>query len=331
MYPFKFAPIYKEKIWGGDALARLFGRQLPSAQVGESWDIAAHPHGQSVVSNGPLTGAKLVDLLESHREKIMGKTPMGTAGQFPLLVKLLDCNDWLSIQVHPDDEYARTYENGELGKTETWVVLHAEPGAQIVYGAKPGTTKEQFAGAIAEGQVEELLQMVEVKVGDVYSVPAGTLHALGKGVVVAEVQQNSDTVYRAYDWGRVGDDGKPRELHVEQALNVIDFSRTAPKQAAAGIGPKQLVAGRVGECQQTLLDTNDKYAMERIELAGQWSPVHENRVEICMALEGQCNVSGGGEQIQLRPGDSILVPAAVEDLTFAGTAVLLRAYVPEGK
>lgn len=328
MYPLKFHPVYKDKIWGGDALARLFGRQLPSSKVGESWDIAAHPNGQSVVSNGRFAGTQLVDLLQSHRDEIMGRTPMGERDQFPLLVKLLDCNDWLSVQVHPDDEYARKYENGELGKTETWVVLHAEPGAQIVYGAKPGTTRETFAEAIKENRVEEFLQKVSVKVGDVYSVPAGTLHALGRGVVVAEIQQNSDTVYRVYDWGRLGDDGKPRELHIDKALEVIDFSREVPTKGAS-LGPTHSLAGVSGMCQRTFLDANEKYVIERIDLTGRWSPVDDNRCFIFMALQGQCTVKGGGEELLLKPGDSILVPAAVTDLSLDGSAVLLRSFVPD--
>jgi len=395
MYPLKFHPVYKEKIWGGDALARLFGRQLPSRRVGESWEIAAHPHGQSIVSNGPLAGTALVDLLKSRRDEIMGKTPLvpvaggGDRERFPLLIKLLDCNDWLSVQVHPDDEYARAHE-GELGKTESWVVLYAAPGAQIVYGLEPGTTRDEFAAAIAQNRVEEYLHKVEVRAGDIFSVPSGTVHALGRGVVVAEIQQNSDTVYRVYDWGRLGDDGKPRELHVEKALSVIDFSFSPAKagggrRQSEGLAAASTAAGSLSRpanaanpaadgdpanfvttgaatvtanCCRTLLDANDKYVIERIELTGEseWTPAAEDRFSVFMLLRGRCRVAGGGEELLLRAGDSVLVPAAVTDLSFQARAkarakaramagpqpqelseteatsepvVLLRAYVPD--
>ncbi|MBE3576289.1 MAG: class I mannose-6-phosphate isomerase [Limnochordales bacterium] len=342
MYPLKFDPIYKEKIWGGDALARLFGRKLPSGRVGESWEIAAHPHGQSIVSNGPLAGRRLVDLLHSHRDEIMGKTPLSAGERFPLLVKLLDCNDWLSVQVHPDDEYARIHE-GDLGKTESWLVLYAAPGAQIVYGLKPGTTRQEFAAAIAGNRVEDYLHKVNVRAGDVFSVPAGTVHALGRGVVVAEIQQNSDTVYRVYDWGRLGDDGKPRKLHVEKALDVInfDFSPIASANGrravtsvttAATDATAATAATAASKCSITRLDANDKYVIERIELTGEWSPPSEDRFVIFMLLQGSLRVAGGGEELWLRAGESLLVPAAVTDLRLAAgdaaSAVLLRAYVP---
>lgn len=327
MYPLKFHPVYKEKIWGGDALHRLYGRELPSDRVGESWDVSAHPHGQSVVANGPLAGKQLADLLRETPQEILGRTPFAPNGEFPLLVKLLDCNDWLSVQVHPDDEYASIHENGSLGKTETWLILHAEPGARIVYGVKPGTTKEQFAKALQDGSVEALCQMVTVNPGEVYSVPAGTIHALGAGVVVAEVQQNSDTVYRVYDWGRLGADGKPRELHVEKALEVIDFTRPAPERST-GIGPECDFYGRRGSCKRRILAANEKFIMERLAVHGEWMPEKDDRFYIYMVLSGEMVVSGEGETLHLSAGDSILVPASCSDLLLSGDGVLLRAYVP---
>lgn len=380
MYPLKFHPVYKEKIWGGDALARLFGRRLPSNKVGESWEIAAHPHGQSIVSKGPLAGTPLAELLRSSPREIMGRTPLADDGRFPLLVKLLDCNDWLSVQVHPDDEYARTHE-GDLGKQESWVVLYAAPGAQIVYGLQPGTTRAEFAAAIADNRVEQYLHKVNVKAGDVFSVPAGTVHALGRGVVVAEIQQNSDTVYRVYDWGRLGADGKPRELHVAKALDVIDFTRApqlsprssteqderdaqpaaqppagasaqphAPasaeplaRSAAAAEQPAQpqvqpmrppsLVQPQ-SHPERVVLDANDKYVIERVELAAEWAPPAGGRFYVYMLLEGGCRMAGGGQELLLQPGDSVLVPAAVHDLYLEPTdlrAVCLRSYVPDSR
>ena len=212
----------KERVWGGRTLER-FGFELPEGAIGEGWMIGDHPNGTTKVINGELAGLGLDEIREKY-----GKTLFGTKGfsekngRFPLLIKLLDCEDDLSVQVHPNDHY-ENLAAGELGKTEMWYILDAKPGAKIIYGMKEGVTRESLAEAIAENRIMDCLQEVPVEAGDSFYIPAGTVHALGAGVLVAEIQQNSDTTYRLYDYNRPGLDGKMRELHIEDSLNVIAY------------------------------------------------------------------------------------------------------------
>lgn len=198
--PLKFTPVYKRKIWGGNNLAKVYNRFLPSDRVGESWDVSTHKDGQSIVAEpAHLAGKSLQELCECFPEKILGtKDPT-----FPLLVKIIDANSPLSVQVHPDNSYARKFENEKFGKNEFWYVLAAKPGAKIIYGLKEGTTKETFTQAIKEGKTPEYLKQIPVRAGDSFFVPAGTVHALGAGILIAEIQQSSNLVYRVFDWGRV--------------------------------------------------------------------------------------------------------------------------------
>ena len=188
LYPLKFKPIYKEKIWGGNKLKTYFNRKLPTNKIGESWEVSTHKNGPSVVSNGPLTGQKLSSLLEKDSEKILGFK----AKRFPLLFKFLDVNQKLSVQVHPDDEYARKIEN-EPGKTEMWYVLAAEPGAKLVYGLKKRTTKNDLRRAIKNNNLKKHINEVKVNSGDIFFIPSGTVHSIKEGLLLAEIQQNSDT------------------------------------------------------------------------------------------------------------------------------------------
>jgi mannose-6-phosphate isomerase len=235
VYPLTFTPVLRDYIWGGRRLETLYGRGLPPGIVAESWEISGHPAAPTVADAGYWTGQSLPAILAELGERLVG-TRGGWALQrqkFPLLVKLLDAEQDLSLQVHPDDAYALVHEDGELGKTEMWYVLHAKPGTELILGLQPGTTREDFATALQHATrntqhandelLEALLRRIPVQAGQAIAIPAGTVHALLAGTVVTEIQQNSDTTYRVYDWGRVGTDGKPRALHVEKALDVIDF------------------------------------------------------------------------------------------------------------
>lgn len=206
--------ILQEKLWGGTHLAE-FGYNLPSDKVGEYWAISGHPHGVSTVKNGEFSGWKLDQLYRQHHE-LFGedKSPV-----FPLLTKILDANDWLSVQVHPDDNYARIHE-GELGKTECWYIISAEPGSEIIYGHN-AKTRDELANMIHKGDWEHLLRKVPVKAGDFYYVPSGTMHAIGAGIVILETQQSSDTTYRVYDFDRRDADGKLRELHIQESIDTL--------------------------------------------------------------------------------------------------------------
>lgn len=223
-----FRPLYMERVWGGRTLEERFERFLPtSAPYGEAWEIVDREEAQSVVADGPLQGATLQDLWQEHRAEIFGTgaTRLDTP-RFPLLVKILDARDRLSLQVHPPASVAPSL-NGEP-KTEMWYIAHAEPGAALYVGVKRGVTRESFAQALAHGKVEELVHRLPVQTGDSIFIPSGRLHAIGEGLLIYEIQQNSDTTYRVFDWNRLGLDGQPRALHVAESLVCIDFEDTTP-------------------------------------------------------------------------------------------------------
>ena len=236
-YPLQFKPEMKERVWGGRALEQ-FGLELPDGHIGEGWMIGDHPNGTTGVLSGPLAGKGLDEIREQFGREWFGRKGFSEKnGRFPLLIKLLDCNDDLSVQVHPTDEYDRL-PAGELGKTEMWYILDAKPGAKIIYGLKEGIDRAGLQQAIDEDRVMDALQEVTVQAGDAFYIPAGTVHALCAGVVVAEIQQNSDTTYRLYDYKRPGLDGQLRELHVEDSLNVIAYEGAgATRMSTAGAEP----------------------------------------------------------------------------------------------
>lgn len=298
MYPFKFKPVYKELVWGGNQLQRLFNRQLPSDKVGESWDICTHKNGTSVVDNGSLAGKTLQELLELYPAQILG-TKVGKEGRFPLLIKMIDANDNLSIQVHPADEYAYRVE-GEPGKTEAWYIVEAKPNARIVYGFLDNINREQFMAAIATGTVRDTLRYIPVKAGDMVFVPAGLVHALLEGVVVCEVQQNSDTTYRVYDYDRIDQTGKSRELHIDKALDVIDFN----SQPAADFSARKI------ECEY--------FQVEEIEINGRQQERTFGQFIAYCVIAGKGTIGYQGLREELYQGDSVLVPACLEEIILDG-------------
>lgn len=246
MGPLKLDPVFKERIWGGDRFGRLYNKKIPShVAIGESWEVADLPEGVCTVANGPWAGNPLNHILDQYG-LAMGFTKEQIQHPFGLLVKLLDANDILSVQVHPDQRACQMFPGSRL-KTECWYVMAAEPGAIIYKGLKPGVTKEQFRQAIIKGGLEDLMQVYPVKKGDFHFLPAGTVHALGAGAVIAEVQTPSDTTYRVYDWNRVDSTGKSRQLHVEEALASIHFDPPPPPESHSdniGIGQSLLAMGQ---------------------------------------------------------------------------------------
>lgn len=222
MYPMKLIAPLKDYIWGGTKLKTEYGKKTELDKVSESWELACHKDGMSVIANGSASG----DTLESYLEK--NTAALGSRAEkfpyFPLLIKLIDAKDNLSVQVHPDNDYAMRVE-GEFGKTEMWYIVEAEPDASLIYGFKHEISADEFARRIADNTLLEVCNKVPVKKGDVFFIASGTLHAIGKGIIIAEIQQNSNTTYRVYDYGRVGKDGKPRELHVAKAKEVTSLTR----------------------------------------------------------------------------------------------------------
>lgn len=313
--PLKFVPVYQTKIWGGRNLEVFFGRNLPDGQIGESWDISTHSDGMSIVVEPEyLAGYSLKKLCQLYPNEILASSNP----YFPLLVKLIDANETLSVQVHPDNDYARTHENGESGKYEMWYILEAKPDAQIIYGCKPGTTKEQFTSALKEGVVTDYLNVKPVKAGDCFYVPAGVIHALGAGILVAEIQQNSNTVYRVYDWDRVDDQGNSRPLHIQQALKVIDFGF----QLETAVVKNMSNAGEV-------LVKNEFFTVEKLVIEKE-KPVKTNSFEIITNLNKPISVVYRSNSLDLLPGDSCMIPACCAQYNLVAAASnceVLRTYL----
>ena len=323
LYPLTFEPVLKDYIWGGRHLAR-FGRVLPPGVTAESWEIAGHENGTTRVDNGPLAGTPLTTLQEKLGLDLIGRNCAWALarGKFPLLVKLLDANRPLSVQVHPDDDYALANEGNELGKSEMWVVLHAEADARLILGVKPDATRALFRQAIRDGRLEPLLNSFPVKTGDHVCVPAGTLHAIMGGLIIAEIQQNSDTTSRVYDWNRVGADGKPRPLHVDKALDVINFAQVEP-----GVSKAVLLEDQDG-LRREILCQNRYFITERVTIAAGQAFQGNNdgaTLEIWGALEGRVSIG----DVRLERVRFALLPAAMGKFGVQAEldSVLLRTYV----
>jgi len=323
LYPLFFKPILKDYVWGGRYLAEL-GRDLPeSGRAAESWEISGHDDGMTKVLNGIHAGKNLQELLEQLGTDLVGNRNKWALDRrkFPLLVKLLDANKRLSVQVHPDDAYAQANEGNELGKTEMWVVLHANPNAAIIYGLERSLTLEELREAISEGGLESCLHCVPIKVGDHICVPAGTLHAILEGAVVAEIQQNSNTTYRVFDWDRMGSDGKPRPLHVDKALDVINYQQVGLGLQAPEVIEEKRFWRRERLCQ------NRYFTVERIITSAevQYSGICDgSTMEIWGVLSGSAVIAGE----YLEAVRFCLLPAALGSyvINVSANSVLLRVY-----
>jgi mannose-6-phosphate isomerase len=330
IYPLTFTPVFKDYIWGGRNLQTKLGRDLPPGIVAESWEISGHPSDSTRVNNGPLSGKTLPEVLELLGLDLVGtrSQEMLQRGKFPLLIKLLDANQPLSVQVHPDDDYAATHEKGELGKTEMWYILEAQPGARLIYGLKPAVTPESFRQSLEAGHLETSLHELPVKPGDAVFIPAGSVHAIMDGILLAEIQQNSDTTYRVYDWNRVGPDGKPRPLHIDKALEVINFAQVEP-------GPylPQLLQEN-DNLKRELITASPYFNVERITLKETGATFAGNTAgqtfEIWGTMSGHCQVEWAGQPLDLPSVRFTLLPAALGEFTIKALepSVLLRAYVP---
>jgi mannose-6-phosphate isomerase len=316
--PLTFKPIFQERIWGGRKLAELFRKDLPTGKrIGESWEIVDRPEAQSVVANGPLKGKTLHELWNENRKEVFGEAPKTArearalpSDRFPLLIKLLDAQDKLSLQVHPTEEVAKV--SGGEPKTEFWYVAAADPNAELYVGLRASLTREEFRDAVKRGRVADCVHTVRVKGGDAMFLPAGRFHAVGSGNLLVEIQQNSDTTYRVFDWNRVDDEGKPRHLHVDQALQSIDFDDVAPQL----IEPRGelLVKHELFEIQKWNLD-----APREIAPPGQFAIV--------------CCLSGSvrSADVDLKPGEFFLVPASLQDRQVRpreSATSLLRVTIP---
>ncbi|KXT78965.1 mannose-6-phosphate isomerase, class I [Streptococcus sp. DD13] len=301
--PLFLQSVMQEKIWGGTKLRDAFGYDIPSDKVGEYWAISAHPNGVSTIKNGRFSGQGLDKLYAEHRE-LFGNS---TSPVFPLLTKILDANDWLSVQVHPDDDYGLSHE-GELGKTECWYIIAADEGAEIIYGHN-AQSKEELRQLIQEGNWEQLLTKVKVKAGDFFYVPSGTMHAIGSGILILETQQSSDTTYRVYDFDRKDDQGHLRDLHIDQSIDVLTIGQPANSRP---------VSLHADDLESTLLVANDFFAVYKWQINGRVDFVKTVDYSLYSILNGQGEIVVDGVSYLLRKGDHFILPSDVTNWMMSG-------------
>ena len=353
-YPLMFEPIYKEMIWGGSRLNTIYNRQLPFNKTGESWDITCRPVEMGIIENGSAKGMTFEDYINRDRVGTLGSRIVGQE-RFPLLVKIIDANDVLSVQVHPDDkqlsprhgeeqsgEAIQEWNPQDTGKNEMWYILVPPTDGQLIIGLKPGITSEALSQAYKNGTVEDCLNRLPVRAGDIVNIPAGLIHALTPGVMVAEVQQNSDITYRLYDFNRIGLDGKPRQLHVDEAIAVTDFEGIIPKTTIPGLSIKK------DDCTLTYAIANPYFAVIKYELGASLEEVSDPSafcVFTCVKGEAVIEVGEGSRQVSdykrhlldasvnLSLGRSVFIPAGLGPYNLRPkgrqVCVLLKSFAPD--
>lgn len=310
MYPIKFENLYYERIWGGKHLEK-FRNNIPKGVIGESWDIACHKNGTGKVENGELKGKAFDELIKIYGEKFLGKSI--TTKEFPLLIKLITAEDKLSVQVHPDDEYANRVEK-DSGKTEAWYVVDAEENATLIIGTKD-CDKEMFQEAIEKGELDKYLNKIPVKKGDFFYVQSGLVHAICEGVLIAEIQQSSDTTYRVYDYNR------GREIHVEKALEVIDFS-------LKGENTEGIIIPKEGY-EKTYLCLGNYFTIQKYKInSSAKEKSDEDRFYLFTCVEGNGSIKYSGGEVKIQIGDSVFIPATLGEYELVGDFTLLKSYVP---
>ncbi|HFR3538511.1 TPA: mannose-6-phosphate isomerase, class I [Streptococcus suis] len=316
MEPLFLTPVMHEKIWGGNRLKTNYNYDIPSDKTGECWAISAHPNGVTTVSNGRYEGRGLDDLYTN--EKQLFGNPKDKV--FPLLTKILDAEDWLSVQVHPDDSYGLAHE-GELGKTECWYILEAEEGAEIIYGHN-AQSKEELSQQIQAGDWDKLLTHVPVKKGDFFFVPSGTMHAIGKGIMILETQQSSDTTYRVYDFDRRDDAGNLRELHIEKSIDVLTIGPVANST------PAQL---KVDKLDTTLLVSNPFFTVYKWQTKGEIQMEQTVPYLLVSVIDGQGTIQVGETSYPLEKGTHFILPADVTEWTFTGQMEIIASHANDTK
>ncbi len=312
--PLFLQPVFQERIWGGTRLKEQFQYDIPSDRTGECWAISGHPNGQSVVKNGPHAGKTIGELWENHRE-LFGNLE---GDVFPLLVKILDANADLSVQVHPDDEYAAKYENGELGKTECWYIIDCKEDAEIVFG-HTAKTKEELRQQIEAGNWDELLRRVPIKPGDFFFVPSGTIHALCEGTLVLETQQSSDTTYRVYDYDRIDQNGNKRELHIEKSIDVTTVPHRDPE---LNITTKQ-----IQDAQVTTFIQGEYFSVYKWDVNGKLVTENKQPFLLFSVLAGNGNLQINDQTYSLDKGDHFILPATVKEFSLDGNLQLIVSHV----
>lgn len=302
----------KDYLWGGTRLRDEYGKRSDKEKIAESWELSCHKDGQSVIANGEYTGKALNEYIERYGKGVLGKNAEKFE-YFPILIKLIDAKDNLSVQVHPENEYALRVE-GEYGKTEMWYIVDCDEGAELLYGFKKEITREEFARRIRENTLLEVTNNVPVHKGDVFFIEAGTLHAIGKGILIAEIQQNSNTTYRIYDYGRVGADGKPRELHIEKACEVTKL--IPPTRPTKPMGEPVQKDGYT----ETLLASCEYFTVRRLDVSEKAAlAADESSFLSLLALDGSFTVGG----VSLKKGESCFIPAGFGEFILEGSGEVI--------
>ncbi|MGO4985247.1 mannose-6-phosphate isomerase, class I [Streptococcus alactolyticus] len=303
-----------DKIWGGTKLREAFGYDIPTETTGEYWAISAHPNGVSVIKNGIYESEGLDQLYREHKE-LFGRPKSEV---FPLLIKILDANDWLSVQVHPDDAFALAHE-GELGKTECWYIIAADEGAEIIYGHN-AKSKEELRQWIEEGRWDDLLTKIPVKAGDFFYVPSGTMHAIGKGILILETQQSSDTTYRVYDFNRRDAQGNLRKLHIDKSIDVLTIGKPANSTPATMA---------VDHLESTLLVSNKFFSVYRWDVTGLVDFTQTVPYLLLSVLSGQGQLTVDGRVYDLKKGDHFILPNDVKEWSFDGQLEMIVSHPNE--
>lgn len=311
MYILKLNPVFKNYLWGGTKLRDEYGFESDLEKLAEGWMLSCHKDGENAVLNGEFEGKTLTEVVKTHPE-YLGKNG-NQFEYFPILIKLIDAKNDLSVQVHPDNEYAMRIEN-EYGKTECWYILDCDDDAELIYGFNRTISSDEFKERIADNTFLETVNKVKVKKGDLFFIEAGTLHAIGKGILLAEIQQNSNTTYRVYDYGRLGTDGKPRELHVEKAIDVTNC--TPPTRSTNPEG--ELVSGNGYNSQ--LLTKCDLFNVEKVSVIESYSSKADEKSFVSVLVtDGKGKIG----EIEINKGDSLFIPANYGEFTITGNAELI--------
>ena len=319
MYPIKLKPAFKDYLWGGTRLRDDFGKDCDFDKIAESWELSCHKDGNSVVADGEFAGLTLAPYIEKEGKSVLG-TNCEKFENFPILIKLIDAKDNLSVQVHPNNEYAQRVE-GEYGKTEMWYVVDCDEGASLLYGFKHNITKEEFRERIENNTLLEVTNSVPVKKGDVFFIEAGTLHAIGKGILIAEIQQNSNTTYRIYDYGRVGADGKPRQLHIDKAVDVTNLCPAKPYPQSEPVDMGGWTKKRLAKCEYFTVDVINVDTSAALE-ADKSSFVN------ILVLDGGCVLSSeGNDAVELKKGDSVFIPAGLGKFELTGKCSAVMTHI----
>ena len=326
LYPLIFHPIFKERVWGGRRLETLYGKTLPpGVPIGESWELSDRPGDENTIANGPLAGQTVRWLMERHGDAVLGAARAAPGHRFPILCKILDARDILSLQVHPPAH--RAAELGGEPKTEMWYITDASPDAELYAGLVRGVTRAAFEASLRSGDVARCVHRFSVRAGDTMFLPSGRLHAIGAGLVLFEIQQNSDTTYRVFDWNRTGLDGRPRELHVAQSLASIDFDDVEPSLVEAPVGDTGTLAVRT-----LVRDRLFSVDLCRARAPGQTS-IGPPRMRIAASVAGPLTVAGGGVVVTVEPGRFCLIPASLSGVTLSfgigSTYLVVEGGAPE--